>query len=75
MSNDKKKIKLISLLLDQWTTDKYATRLVDKNLAHVTDEEVFGLTCEDARLFPNIQTCRYYYTDTDTPPPPNSSKF
>ena len=35
MSNHKKKIKLISLLLDQWTTDKYATRLEDKNQAHV----------------------------------------
>ena len=54
MSNDKNKTQLISLLLDQWTTDKYATILVDRNLPYVIAEEVFCLTCKDARLFPNI---------------------
>ena len=46
MSNGKNKTKLISLLMDQWTTDKYVTRLVDRNLFQVIDEEVFRLTCE-----------------------------
>ena len=47
MSNDKNKTQLISLLQNQWTTDKYATRLVDRNLYYVIGEEVFRLTCED----------------------------
>ena len=47
MSNDKNKTQLISLLLDQWTTDKYVTRFVVRNLSQVIDEEVFHLTCED----------------------------
>ena len=48
MSNDKNKTQLISLHLDQWTTDKtYVTRLVDTNLSQVIDEEVFCFTCED----------------------------
>ena len=47
MSNDKNKTQLISLLLDQWTTDKYVTRLVAINPSQVIDEEVFRLTCED----------------------------
>ena len=46
MSNGKNKIQLISLLLDQWTTDKYVARLVDRNLSQVIDEEVFRFTCE-----------------------------
>ena len=46
MSIGKNKTKLISLLLDQWTTDKYVTRLVDRNLSQVIDEEVFRLTCK-----------------------------
>ena len=49
MSNDKNKTQLISLLLDQWTTDKYATRLVNRNLYFVIGEEVFRLTCEDGK--------------------------
>ena len=52
MSNSK--TQLISILLDQWTTDKFATRLEDRNLSYVIDEEVFRLTNEDARLFPDI---------------------
>ena len=55
ISNDKNKTQLISLHLDQWTTDKYATRLVDRNLTHVIDHVTFHLTCEDAILLPNIQ--------------------
>ena len=47
MSNDKNKTQLISLLLNQWTIDNYATRLVDRNLYYVIGEEVLGLTCED----------------------------
>lgn len=36
-----------SLLLDQWKTDKYASRLVDRNIYYVIGEEVVRLTCED----------------------------
>ena len=45
MSNDKNKTKLISLLLDQWPTDKYASELENRNLSHVIGEVVFFLTC------------------------------
>lgn len=47
MSNDRNKTQLISLLLDQWKTDKYASRLVDRNIYYVIGEEVVRLTCED----------------------------
>ena len=43
----KKMTQFISLLLDQWTTDKYATRLVDRILYYVIGEELLRLTCED----------------------------
>ena len=55
MSNNKNNTQFISILLDQLTTDKYATRLVDRNLSHVIDEDMFCLSCKDARLLPNIQ--------------------
>ena len=33
MNNDRNKTQLISLLLDQWKTDKYTTGHVDRNLS------------------------------------------
>ena len=51
-SNDKNKTYLISLLLDQWTTDKYATRLVDRTISHVIGEDVFCLTNSDDNPLP-----------------------
>ena len=51
MSNDKNKTQLISLLLDQWTTDKYATRRVDINLSHVRVKSgIFGQTAKFGQL-------------------------
>ena len=47
MSNGRNRTQLISLLLDQWTTDKYDTRLVDRNLSHAIGEKVFRHTRED----------------------------
>ena len=47
MGNDKNKTQLIKLLFDQWKTDKYATRLVDRSIYYVLEENVFRLTCED----------------------------
>ena len=44
ISNDKNKTQLISLLLDRWKTDKYATRLIDRNLSHVIGKKVFRFT-------------------------------
>ena len=44
MSFDENKTQLISILLDQWTSDKYATRVLDRNLSHVIDEKMFCLT-------------------------------
>ena len=47
MGNDKNKTQLIKLLFDQWKTDKYATRLVDRSIYYVLEENVFRLTCKD----------------------------
>ena len=49
-----------SLLLDQLTTNKYATRLVDRNISHIIGEEVFCLTCEDDK------TTSKYSREADT---------
>ena len=46
---------VLTLPSSKWYSDKYATRLVDRYLSHVVDEEVFRFTCKDAILFPNIQ--------------------
>ena len=47
MSNDRNKTQLISLLLDQWKTDKYATRRVDRILSHVRVKSgIFGQTAK-----------------------------
>ena len=47
MSNDKNKTQLINLLLEQWKTDKYAAKLVDRNIYYVIGEKVYRLTSED----------------------------
>ena len=60
MSNDKNKTQLISLLLDQWTTDKYATRLVDRNLYYIIGEKVFRLTCEDDKTVSKYPEKKYF---------------
>ena len=65
MSNDKNMTQLISLLLVlyQWTTDKYVTRLVDINLSQVIDEAVFHLTCEVDKIQEEADTfvqCLFY---------------
>ena len=47
MSNGKNKTNYLSLLLDQWPTDKYASKLENRNLSHVIGEVVSLLTYED----------------------------
>ena len=49
MSNDKNKTQLINLLLEQWKTDKYAAKLVDRSIYYVIGEKVYRLTSEDGR--------------------------
>ena len=49
MSNDKNKTQLIKLLLDQWKTDKFATRLVGRDIYFVIDKAVVRLTSEDGQ--------------------------
>ena len=66
--NDKNKTQLMSILLDQCTTDKYATRLVDRNLSHVIDEEMFHLSCKDASCFQYPGGSRYMYYNYTTLP-------
>ena len=43
MSDNENKTQLISLLLDQCTTHKYAAKHVNRNISHAVDEEVFCL--------------------------------
>ena len=47
MGNDKNKSQLIKLLLEQWKTDKYAAKLVDRSIYYVIGEHVYCLTCDD----------------------------
>ena len=47
MGNDKNKTQLIKLLLEQWKTDKYAAKLVDRSIYYVIGEHVYRLTCDD----------------------------
>ena len=47
MTNDKNKIQLINLLLEQWKTEKYASKLVDRTIYYVCAEKVYRLTSED----------------------------
>ena len=51
MGDNKNKTQLIRLLLDQWTADKYATRLVDRNLSHFIDQGVFVLPVKTRDCF------------------------
>ena len=47
-----------------WINGQLTSTLLDlnRNVSHVIDEEVFCLTCEDARLFPDIQKEADTYT-------------
>ena len=47
MGNDKNKTQLIKLLLEQWKTDKYAAKLVDRSTYYVIGEHVYRLICDD----------------------------
>ena len=53
MSSNKNKTQLIKLLLDQWKTDKYASRLIGRNIYYVPGVNVFRLTCEDEMTVSN----------------------
>ena len=53
MSNDKNKAQLIKLFLDQWKTDKYASRLTGRDVYYVAGEKVFHLTYEDEMMVSN----------------------
>ena len=50
MSNGKNKIQLINLLLEQWKIEKYAAKLVDRNIYYVIGEKVFCLMSEEGTV-------------------------
>ena len=43
MGYDKNKTQLIKLLLEQWKTEKYAAKLVDRSIYYVIGEHVYVL--------------------------------
>ena len=47
MGNDKNKTQLIMPLLEQWKTDTYAAKLVDRSIYYVKGENVYRLACDD----------------------------
>ena len=47
MGNDKNKTQFIKLLFEQWKTDKYAAKLVDRSIYYIIGENVYLLTCDD----------------------------
>ena len=50
MSNGKNKIQLINLLLEQWKIEKYAAKLVDRNIYYVIGEKVYCLMSEEGTV-------------------------
>ena len=66
LSNDKNKTQ-INLLLDQWKTDKYASRLIGRNIHYVVSKNVFRLTCEDEMTESNYPEESIFFSGKQTP--------
>ena len=48
MSNANNKTQLIKLLLEQWKTEKYAAKLLNRSIYYVCAENVYSLTSENS---------------------------